>query len=56
MNLHEYQSKKIFADYGIAVPRGIPADSADAAVAAAEQLGGALWVVNPPARVTACSA
>ena len=46
MNLHEYQSKKIFADYGIAVPDGIVADSADAAVAAAEQLGGALWVVK----------
>ena len=46
MNLHEYQSKKIFADFGIAVPRGIPADSADAAVAAAEQLGGTLWVVK----------
>ncbi|MEM7612138.1 MAG: ADP-forming succinate--CoA ligase subunit beta [Pseudomonadota bacterium] len=46
MNLHEYQSKKIFADYGIAVPQGIPADSADAAVAAAQSLGGDLWVVK----------
>ncbi|MEM1438917.1 MAG: ADP-forming succinate--CoA ligase subunit beta [Pseudomonadota bacterium] len=46
MNLHEYQSKKLFADYGIPVPQGIVADSADAAVAAAEQLGGELWVVK----------
>ena len=47
MNLHEYQSKRLFADYGIPVPRGIPAESADAAVAAANELGGELWVVNP---------
>ena len=46
MNLHEYQSKRLFADYGIAVPRGIPADSSDAAVKAAEKLGGDLWVVK----------
>jgi len=46
MNLHEYQSKRLFADYGIPVPRGIPADSADAAVAAAQELGGDLWVVK----------
>ena len=46
MNLHEYQSKQIFAKYGIAVPEGIVADSPDAAVAAAEQLGGSLWVVK----------
>jgi len=46
MNLHEYQSKRLFADYGIPVPRGIPAETADAAVAAAEELGGELWVVK----------
>jgi succinyl-CoA synthetase beta subunit len=46
MNLHEYQSKRLFADYGITVPRGIPADSPDAAVKAAKQLGGKLWVVK----------
>ena len=49
MNLHEYQSKRLFADYGITVPRGIPADSADAAVKAAEELGGDLWVVKAQA-------
>jgi len=46
MNLHEYQSKRLFAEYGIPVPRGIPAETADAAVAAAEELGGELWVVK----------
>jgi len=49
MNLHEYQSKRLFADYKITVPRGIPADSADAAVKAAEELGGKLWVVKAQA-------
>jgi len=46
MNLHEYQSKQLFAEYGIPVPRGIPAESPDAAVAAAKELGGDLWVVK----------
>ncbi len=46
MNLHEYQSKRLFADYGIPVPRGIPADSPEAAVKAAKELGGELWVVK----------
>lgn len=46
MNLHEYQAKKLFADCGIPVPRGIPADSVQAAVKAAEELGGDFWVVK----------
>ena len=46
MNLHEYQSKRLFAKHGIPVPRGIPADTADAAVSAAKELGGELWVVK----------
>ena len=46
MNLHEYQSKALFATFGIPVPRGIPAETADAAVKAAEELGGDLWVVK----------
>ncbi len=46
MNLHEYQSKQLFADYGIAVPRGIPAASPADAGKAAAQLGGELWVVK----------
>jgi succinyl-CoA synthetase beta subunit len=46
MNLHEYQSKRLFADYGITVPRGIPVKSPNAAVEAAKDLGGDLWVVK----------
>ena len=46
MNLHEYQSKGLFADFGIPVPRGIPASTPDEAVEAAEKLGGELWVVK----------
>ena len=46
MNLHEYQSKRLFADYGIPVPEGTPASTPDEAVAAAEALGGDLWVVK----------
>lgn len=46
MNLHEYQSKGLFADYGIPVPRGIAAETPDAAVTAAQTLGGKLWVVK----------
>ena len=46
MNLHEYQSKRLFAEYGIPVPEGVPASSPDEAVAAAESLGGELWVVK----------
>ena len=46
MNLHEYQSKRLFAEFGISVPRGIPAQSAEAAVDAAKELGGDLWVVK----------
>lgn len=49
MNLHEYQSKRLFADYGIVVPRGIAVETADAAVKAAEELGGKLWVVKAQA-------
>ena len=46
MNLHEYQSKRLFADYGIPVPKGIPAKSPNEAVDAAKELGGDLWVVK----------
>jgi succinyl-CoA synthetase beta subunit len=46
MNLHEYQSKQLFAEYGIPVPTGTPADSPEAAVKAAKALGGDLWVVK----------
>jgi succinyl-CoA synthetase beta subunit len=46
MNLHEYQAKKILASYGIPVPSGRDAASAEEAVAAAQALGGEVWVVK----------
>ncbi len=46
MNLHEYQSKRLFADYGITVPKGIAVKSPNAAVDAARELGGELWVIK----------
>ena len=46
MNLHEYQAKRLFAEYAIPIPRGEAADSPQAAVAAAQKLGGSLWVVK----------
>jgi succinyl-CoA synthetase beta subunit len=46
MNLHEYQAKDVFRSYGIAVPAGKVAASAEEAVAAARELGGSVWVVK----------
>jgi succinyl-CoA synthetase beta subunit len=46
MNLHEYQSKQLFAQYAIPVPKGQVASSPDEAVQAAQHLGGSLWVVK----------
>ena len=46
MNLHEYQSKKLFARYGIPVPAGEVATTAEAAADVARRLGGDVWVVK----------
>ena len=46
MNLHEYQAKKILASYGVAVPKGLMAATADEAEAAARGIGGTSWVVK----------
>ncbi len=46
MNLHEYQAKEVFRSYGIPVPNGRVAATADDAVAAATALGGTVWVVK----------
>jgi succinyl-CoA synthetase beta subunit len=46
MNLHEYQSKDVFRRYGIPVPAGKVALSVEEAAAAAESLGGPVWVVK----------
>lgn len=46
MKIHEYQAKEILRKYGVPVPRGIPCFSVDEALAAADKLGGAIWVVK----------
>ena len=46
MNLHEYQAKKLFNEYGLPVSKGIAVDTADGAVAAAKELGGVRWVIK----------
>jgi succinyl-CoA synthetase beta subunit len=46
MNFHEYQAKDLFAEYGIPVPAGIVAATPLAAVEAAREMGGDMWVVK----------
>jgi succinyl-CoA synthetase beta subunit len=46
MNIHEHQAKAILAKYGAPTPQGHPAYTVEEAVAAAETLGGPVWVVK----------
>ncbi len=46
MNLHEYQAKQLFAEYGLPVSEGIAVDTAADATAAAKKIGGSKWVVK----------
>ena len=46
MNLHEYQAKQLFAEYGLPVSKGVAAATSDEAVAAADTIGGEKWVVK----------
>lgn len=46
MKIHEYQGKEILRQFGVPTPRGVACFSVDEAVAAAEVLGGGLWVVK----------
>jgi succinyl-CoA synthetase beta subunit len=46
MNIHEYQAKQVLAKYDVPVPRGQVAYTPSEAVAAAQGLGGRLWVVK----------
>ncbi len=46
MNIHEYQAKQLLAKYGVAVPRGGVAYTAEEAVDKAKELGGPVWVVK----------
>ncbi len=49
MNLHEYQAKGLFSDYGIPAPDGKTVASPHGARAAAQELGGNLWVIKAQA-------
>ncbi|MEJ6121078.1 ADP-forming succinate--CoA ligase subunit beta [Vibrio sp. 2-Bac 85] len=46
MNLHEYQAKQLFKEYGLPVPQGVACDSGEEAVNAASKLGGDKWVIK----------
>ena len=46
MKIHEYQGKEILRQFNVPVPNGIPALTVDEAVAAAQKLGGPVWVVK----------
>ncbi len=46
MNLHEYQSKQLFSEYGLPIAEGYVSDSSHEAVNAASKIGGNQWVVK----------
>ena len=46
MNLHEYQGKQLFADYGLPVSKGYAVDTPLEAAEAADLIGGDMWVVK----------
>ena len=46
MNIHEYQAKEILGRHGVPLPRGRVAESAEAAEAAARDIGGVGWAVK----------
>jgi succinyl-CoA synthetase beta subunit len=46
MNIHEYQAKALLREFGVPVPDGRPAFSAEEAVNAARDLGGNVWAVK----------
>jgi succinyl-CoA synthetase beta subunit len=46
MNLHEYQGKQLFAEYGLPVSKGYAVDTPQEAAEAADRIGGDTWVVK----------
>ena len=46
MNLHEFQGKQLFKEYGLPVSKGFAVTSASDAVEAAKKIGGTKWVVK----------
>ena len=46
MNIHEYQAKQLFAEYGLPVSTGFACGTPEEAAAAADKIGGTEWVVK----------
>lgn len=46
MNLHEYQGKQLFADYGLPVSKNFAVDTPEDTVDACKKIGGDMWVVK----------
>ena len=46
MNLHEFNAKALFAEYGAAVPASCVVESVEAVEAALDELGGDAWVIK----------
>ena len=46
MNLHEYQGKQLFAEYGLPVSQGFACDTPEEAAEATQKIGGDMWVVK----------
>ena len=46
MNLHEYQGKQLFAEYGLPVSKGYACDTPEEVVEKAKEIGGDKWVVK----------
>ena len=46
MNIHEYQAKELYREYGVPTPNGFPAFSVEEAIEAAKKLPGPVWVVK----------
>ena len=54
MNLHEYQSKQLFADYGLPVSTGFACDTPEEVAAKTKEIGGDKWVVKAQYRRRPC--
>ena len=46
MNIHEYQAKELFRQYGVRTLQGVVASNSDEAAKACKELGGKIWVVK----------
>ena len=46
MNIHEYQAKGLFRQYGVRTLQGVVASNSDEAAKACKELGGKIWVVK----------